>query len=149
MFNETNNKNRRQRISGIIIMKTLEDLRDFINENEDWNLQVNEVIEANEWDDEAGTDYGICNDGTRRLQFNSDMEAEIVDIKPTARVMIGKKIAELREAEGLSQSQLANRCGLSQTHIARVELGKYNTGIDIIDKIVRILDCEIKIEVVE
>ena len=61
-------------------MKTLEELRDFINSNEDWNLNANKAIEENGWIDECGTEYGICNDGKRRLQFSSNMEAEIVDM---------------------------------------------------------------------
>lgn len=59
-------------------MKTLEELRDYINSNEDWMMEVNEVISANGWTDETGEQYGICNDGENRLQFDSYMNAEIV-----------------------------------------------------------------------
>ena len=126
------------------MITTLEALRDYINSNEDWQLEVNNVIEVNNWIDNTGTEYGICNDGLRSLIFNSDMEAEIVD-DIAARVRIGRRIAELRSAQGLSQAQLACKAGISQTHIARVELGKYSTGIDIIDVIVRALGATITI----
>ena len=61
-------------------MKTLEELCEFINSNEDWNLRVNDIISENNWIDETDSDYGICNDGKRRLQFSSNMEAEIVEL---------------------------------------------------------------------
>ena len=61
-------------------MKTLEELRDFINSNDDWNWRVTDIISENNWIDETGSDYGICNDGKRRLQFDSNMEADIVDM---------------------------------------------------------------------
>jgi len=51
------------------------------------------------------------------------------------RIRIGDRIKELREAAGLSQKELAEKCDLRQQHIARVELGKYSTGIDILSKI--------------
>lgn len=50
----------------------------YINSCEDWELQMNEVIERNGWVDETGEDYGICNDGIFRVSFNSDMKAVVV-----------------------------------------------------------------------
>ena len=35
-------------------MNTLEELRDYINSHEDWELTVNNVIEYNGWEDETG-----------------------------------------------------------------------------------------------
>ncbi len=61
-------------------IKSLEELRDYINSNEDWMLEVNEVIVANDWTDETGEKYGICNDGKNRLQFDGEMNAEIVEL---------------------------------------------------------------------
>lgn len=59
-------------------MKKLEEFRDYINSNEDWMMKANEIISANGWNDETGEKYGICNDSKNRLQFDSDMNAEIV-----------------------------------------------------------------------
>ncbi len=58
-------------------MKTLNELQDFINSHEDWELSVNDVISENGWTDETGEDYGICSDGINRLAFDSNMVAEI------------------------------------------------------------------------
>lgn len=39
------------------------------------------------------------------------------------------------ESKGLSQARLAELVSINQGHIARIELGKYSTGIDILAKI--------------
>lgn len=57
------------------------------------------------------------------------------DKKIIERKRIGLRVKELREAAELSQKELAEKCDLKQQHIARVELGKYSTGIDILSKI--------------
>lgn len=59
------------------------------------------------------------------------------------RERIGKRIAELRFAKGISQAQLSELTGIAPGNIARIELGKYSTGIDILSKIATALDCRI------
>lgn len=65
----------------IDIMHTLEELRDFINSNEDWELTTNKIIELNGWTDETGDNYGICNDGNRRLYLTVSNGVLVTDIK--------------------------------------------------------------------
>lgn len=65
----------------IDIMHTLEELRDFINSNEDWELTTNKIIELNGWTDETGNNYGICNDGNRRLYLTVSNGVLVADIK--------------------------------------------------------------------
>lgn len=55
------------------------------------------------------------------------------------RERIGKRIAEIRKAKGLSQVKLAEAAGIDPGHIARIELGKYSTGIDVLSKIAEAL----------
>jgi transcriptional regulator with XRE-family HTH domain len=57
------------------------------------------------------------------------------------RQRIGSRIKEMRESKGLTQLQLAELTGLRQQNIARVEAGKYSTGLDIITKIASAMDC--------
>lgn len=61
------------------------------------------------------------------------------------RQRIGKLISEIRKKKGLSQTQLAERCGMHQGHIARVELGKYSVGLDTLANIAEALGCKIDI----
>jgi transcriptional regulator with XRE-family HTH domain len=59
------------------------------------------------------------------------------------RERIGKRIAELRKQKGLSQAKLAELAGIDPGHIARIELGRYSTGIDILARIGQALNCRI------
>lgn len=46
------------------------------------------------------------------------------------RIRIGLRISELRKEQGWTQGELAERCGLGRSHIARIERGAYNIQID-------------------
>ena len=59
------------------------------------------------------------------------------------REYIGKRIAEIRQAKGLSIRQLAEACGVNIAKIYKVENGKYNVSIDILGKICEALGCRI------
>ena len=66
------------------------------------------------------------------------------------RVRIGQRIAELRKAvewtdemgihrKGMTQQQLADRCEIRQSNLARIEGGKYATTIDTLSSIGSVL----------
>lgn len=61
------------------------------------------------------------------------------------REMIGKRIAAIRNELGLSQQDVADRVGMAQPHIARIEAGKYSVGVDILGKIAAALGKRIDI----
>ena len=58
---------------------------------------------------------------------------------------IGINIKRLRLAKGLTQEQISAMTGLDRANIAKIEKGRYNTGIDIIGKICDALGCNIDI----
>lgn len=62
------------------------------------------------------------------------------------REYIGKRIAEIRQAKGLSIRQLAEASGVNFANIYKIENGKYNVSIDILGKICQALEVAIKIE---
>lgn len=62
------------------------------------------------------------------------------------REQVGKRIAQLRKEKGLTQEQLSAITGLDRANIAKIEKGKYNTGIDIIGKICDALGCRIDLK---
>jgi len=64
-------------------------------------------------------------------------------IKEEERLRIGRRIAEIRKELSLTQTQLAERCGLQQAHIARIERGQYSVGIDTLALIAEALDRKI------
>ena len=63
----------------------------------------------------------------------------------TNREYIGKRIAEIRQAKGLSIRQLAEACGVNFANIYKIENGKYNVSVDILGKICEALNCRIEI----
>lgn len=71
------------------------------------------------------------------------------------RVRIGQRIAELRKAvewtdemgirrKGMTQQQLADRCDIRQSNLARIEGGKYATTIDTLSSIGSVLGYKVE-----
>lgn len=60
-------------------VKTLEQLVEFINERDEWSLDVNDIIESNGWQDITGEERGVCLDagGNEMVVINDDGRAEI------------------------------------------------------------------------
>ena len=56
------------------------------------------------------------------------------------RERIGKRIAEIRKKRGISQAKLAELTGMAPGNIARIETGKYSTGVDLLSKIANALN---------
>ncbi len=44
----------------------------------------------------------------------------------------GNRIRELRQAKGMTQEDLADRCGLFRTYMSRIETGKANPTLTMI-----------------
>lgn len=65
------------------------------------------------------------------------------------RQHIGTQLRALREAKGITTRELAERCGLTHSHIARIESGCYGFSIDTLDKLTTALCAVIKIETPE
>lgn len=56
----------------------------------------------------------------------------------------GRRVRILRKREGLSQEQLALRCGLDRTYVGGVERGERNISIVNIEKIARALGLSLR-----
>lgn len=50
-------------------------------------------------------------------------------------VRFGQAVRNIRRAQGISQEELAERCGLHRTYISDVELGKRNVSLENIERI--------------
>jgi predicted transcriptional regulator len=59
---------------------------------------------------------------------------------------IADKVAEQRTAKNLSQRELAELCGTTQSAIARLERGGRPPRIDTLLRIAEALDCELVVE---
>lgn len=62
-----------------------------------------------------------------------------------SRTIIGAELRALREAKGLTTRELAERCGLTHSHIVRIESGRYGFSIDTLDKLTTALGAEFDI----
>lgn len=60
------------------------------------------------------------------------------------KAAFGRRIRTLRKLVGLSQEQLALKCGLDRTYIGGVERGERNISIVNIEKIARALGLSLK-----
>lgn len=60
-------------------VKTLEQLVKYINERDEWSLDVSDIIESNGWKDITGEERGVCIDagGNEMVIINDDGRAEI------------------------------------------------------------------------
>lgn len=61
-----------------------------------------------------------------------------------AKMRVGLRIKELRNALGYSQETLAYSIEMSRTYLAEVEIGKRNISIENIDRIAQGLDVSLK-----
>lgn len=61
---------------------------------------------------------------------------------------IAERVAERRADMGLSQRELAERCGTTQSAIARLERGGRPPRIDTLLRIAEALQCELVVELV-
>ena len=69
------------------------------------------------------------------------MDMTVADDVKTA---FGRRVRALRKRAGLSQEQLALKCGLDRTYVGGVERGERNISIVNIEKIARALDLSLK-----
>lgn len=61
------------------------------------------------------------------------------------RIRIGQRLCELRKEQGLTSTQLAERCGLTQSTISKVENGKWSVSLDILSKICGAMGAKVEI----
>ena len=62
------------------------------------------------------------------------------------RKRIGRQLADIRRAKGMTQQEVADKAGLLRPHIARIEAGSFSVGIDTLAAIAEALGQQIKIE---
>ncbi|MGI9705221.1 helix-turn-helix domain-containing protein [Pseudomonas aeruginosa] len=61
----------------------------------------------------------------------------------SAAIRLGERIKAIRKTKGLTQAQVAERCGYDPVTISRFERGDYAPGIESLDAIGRVLDVPI------
>ena len=60
--------------------------------------------------------------------------------KPAQVELVGRKIRQLRRQRKLTQVELAERIGIHQSDLSRMEQGEYKVGLDTLFKILQVFD---------
>src|SRR5258708_31085468 len=63
--------------------------------------------------------------------------------KPARLELVGRKIRQLRRQRKLTQVELAERIGIHQSDLSRMEQGEYKVGLDTLLKILQTFDLNI------
>jgi len=129
------------------IISTLQDLADYINGCEEFDAKMVEgIIEDNGWVNLCGNnDYDVCSYMGEKVTLDENTcEAKVVDDN-SINERIGQRIQELRKEAGMTQVQLAEKCGMAQPNIARIEAGTYATSIDVLSRIAEALGKRIEL----
>jgi transcriptional regulator with XRE-family HTH domain len=63
--------------------------------------------------------------------------------KPAQLELVGRKIRQLRRQRKLTQVELADRIGIHQSDLSRMEQGEYKVGLDTLLKILATFDLSI------
>ncbi len=59
-------------------------------------------------------------------------------------VRVGRKIKQLRQAKGWSQQMLADHAELERAHLSRLEEGRREAGLRVLERIAIALDVEVE-----
>jgi transcriptional regulator with XRE-family HTH domain len=54
--------------------------------------------------------------------------------------LVGSRIRELRKGRRLTQTELSERIGITQSDLSRMEQGEYKVGLDTLFKILQVFD---------
>lgn len=81
-----------------------------------------------------------------REELLSDSETAKVyeELRPQYEVI--SQIIKARDAQGITQAELAERTGIRQSNISRLEGGNYNPSLEFLSRIARGLGMELHIE---
>lgn len=58
------------------------------------------------------------------------------------REVLALNLRRLRQAQGLSQEELAHRAGIDRTYVSSLERSVYAAGIDVVERIAGVLGVE-------
>jgi transcriptional regulator with XRE-family HTH domain len=59
---------------------TMEKLAEYINESDEWPLDVEDIIEANNWVSDTHTQWGVCHDASSKIILDDEGKAQVVNL---------------------------------------------------------------------
>jgi len=95
----------------------------------------------------------LSDEERKKNSFQTHLEGDIKDPRYARefeggwrKLKLGYQIFCAREAAGLTQQMLARRIGTRQSNISRLEQGDYNFTVEMLQKIARALNLQLRIE---
>ncbi len=85
------------------------------------------------------------NEIKEQLMKDEEFKAEYEKLKPRYEVIL--QIIEARNAQNITQEELALRVGTQKSNISRFESGSYNPSLDFLIKIAKSLGKEVHVEI--
>ena len=79
----------------------------------------------------------------KELLKDSEFKKEYEKLEPEYRII--RQILALRRKKNLTQEQLAELTGAKQSSIARIESGRHNQSLRLLEKIAEALDTELDV----
>ncbi|GAG89821.1 unnamed protein product [marine sediment metagenome] len=79
----------------------------------------------------------------KELLKDPEFKKEYEKLEPEYKII--RQILSLRRKKNLTQEQLAKLTGAKQSSIARIESGRHNTSLRLLEKIAEALDTELDI----
>ena len=71
-------------------ISTMEELAEYINESEEWPVDVEAIIEENGWVSDCGTEFGVCHDAIQKVVINDEGKAVCVTMHTVEDVELEK-----------------------------------------------------------
>ncbi len=81
-------------------------------------------------------------------EFNNDPELKKMYEEELELLRIAKQISDVRKKQKLTQEQMAQKLGTTQSVVARIEAGKQNVSFNILFKIAEIFHKKLEINFV-
>lgn len=80
----------------------------------------------------------------RELRKDPEYEAALEELEPYEQ--IARQLLAFRTESGLSQAELARRCGVSQPAIARLEAGEHEPRLATLRRVAHALDADLVLD---
>ena len=126
----------------------------FIIKDDDWyyhykvqDREAGNVIDYFTTKEEADEAVAMFEDGDKEdgTYTHDFYEVKLLDVEEETRYRLGALVKHLRFMQGMTQTQLAEKCGMAQPNIARIEAGTYATSIDVLSRIAEALGKRIEL----
>ena len=110
---------------------TLEDFAELINEADEWKLEFDDIIFANDWT-EIFDEWHICHDGKNMIYFDDNGQAKVTTIEEAETKQIDKDFKLFQMIEELENSVKERKLTAREAEIKLLEKYEINDLEDVL-----------------